>query len=241
MSRLAGAQGAEKVLRQTSNVRADGNFETPGATFQAKAPSRSKKRPRRGAVRFFVNNKTKIGVPCFLLGFATCAWLNIFKPKVVVKKVRKKAPKLTISELSDDEDDEDTSAALIPHAFVPKVDEEMKMVLVVDASLEMGAGKVAAQCAHAALGAYQAIEHVPSQRASLKRRESEGQKKICLRVDGADALAALAGKAKEKGLAHYVVRDAGRTQVAAGSRTVLAIGPAPEMAINEITGGIRLL
>ena len=34
---------------------------------------------------------------------------------------------------------------------------------------------------------------------------------------------------------------AGRTQVAAGSRTVLAIGPAPEMAINEITGGIRLL
>ena len=123
MSRLAGAQGAEKVLRQTSNVRADGNFETPGATFQAKAPSRSKKRPRRGAVRFFVNNKTKIGVPCFLLGFATCAWLNIFKPKVVVKKVRKKAPKLTISELSDDEVDEDTSAALIPHAFVPKVDE----------------------------------------------------------------------------------------------------------------------
>ena len=39
----------------------------------------------------------------------------------------------------------------------------------------------------------------------------------------------------------YLVADAGRTQVAAGSHTVLAIGPAPESVIDGITGNLRLL
>lgn len=34
---------------------------------------------------------------------------------------------------------------------------------------------------------------------------------------------------------------AGRTQVAPGSRTVLAIGPAPKSAIDKVTGHLRLL
>jgi PTH2 family peptidyl-tRNA hydrolase len=38
-----------------------------------------------------------------------------------------------------------------------------------------------------------------------------------------------------------VVEDAGRTQVAAGSCTVIAIGPAPESAVNTVTGALRLL
>jgi PTH2 family peptidyl-tRNA hydrolase len=38
-----------------------------------------------------------------------------------------------------------------------------------------------------------------------------------------------------------MVADAGRTQIAAGSRTVLAIGPAPNAALNEITGHLKLL
>jgi PTH2 family peptidyl-tRNA hydrolase len=41
-------------------------------------------------------------------------------------------------------------------------------------------------------------------------------------------------------LPHYLVRDAGRTQIAAGSCTVLAIGPAPESIINQITGSLAL-
>ena len=31
--------------------------------------------------------------------------------------------------------------------------------------------------------------------------------------------------AEKKGLVNYVIRDAGRTQIAAGSRTVLGVGP----------------
>jgi peptidyl-tRNA hydrolase, PTH2 family len=31
--------------------------------------------------------------------------------------------------------------------------------------------------------------------------------------------------AEKKGLINYMIRDAGRTQIAAGSRTVLGVGP----------------
>ena len=45
----------------------------------------------------------------------------------------------------------------------------------------------------------------------------------------------------QAGLVNYQVMDAGRTQVAPGSKTVLAIGPAPVKAIDEITGHLKLL
>ena len=51
----------------------------------------------------------------------------------------------------------------------------------------------------------------------------------------------LAAAAKAARLPHFVVEDAGRTQVAAGSCTVIAIGPAPESAVNAVTGALRLL
>jgi peptidyl-tRNA hydrolase len=37
-----------------------------------------------------------------------------------------------------------------------------------------------------------------------------------------------------------LVLDAGRTQVAAGSKTVLAVGPAPKTKIDTITGNLKL-
>lgn len=75
----------------------------------------------------------------------------------------------------------------------------------------------------------------------LRKWEAEGQKKIALKCNGDAQLAALVEAAKRARLPHHLVQDAGRTQVAAGSRTVLAIGPAPEMAVNEVTGALRLL
>lgn len=47
--------------------------------------------------------------------------------------------------------------------------------------------------------------------------------------------------AQQADLPWYVVADAGRTQIAAGSKTVLAIGPAPKSAIDAITGDLNLL
>jgi PTH2 family peptidyl-tRNA hydrolase len=53
--------------------------------------------------------------------------------------------------------------------------------------------------------------------------------------------ARLAREALESGLPCYIVHDAGRTQIAAGSQTVLAIGPGYKSDIDSITGGLPLL
>ena len=42
-------------------------------------------------------------------------------------------------------------------------------------------------------------------------------------------------------LNYCVIKDAGRTQIAPGSKTVLAIGPGPQSAIDKCTGHLKLL
>ena len=46
--------------------------------------------------------------------------------------------------------------------------------------------------------------------------------------------------AQKAGLVTYMVTDAGHTQIAAGSETVLAIGPAPESTLKTITRHLLL-
>lgn len=53
--------------------------------------------------------------------------------------------------------------------------------------------------------------------------------------------AELAHKALQSGLPCYIVHDAGRTQIAAGSQTVLAIGPGYKSDLDRITGSLPLL
>jgi PTH2 family peptidyl-tRNA hydrolase len=48
-------------------------------------------------------------------------------------------------------------------------------------------------------------------------------------------------KAAAAGVPTHRVADAGRTQIAAGSFTVLAVGPAPVSVINAMTGHLKLL
>ena len=47
-------------------------------------------------------------------------------------------------------------------------------------------------------------------------------------------------QAAAAGVAFYLVEDAGRTQIAPGSRTVLALGPAPVRVLDELTGHLKL-
>ena len=51
----------------------------------------------------------------------------------------------------------------------------------------------------------------------------------------------LANAAQEANLPVFVVQDAGRTEVAAGTSTVLAIGPGAVDAVNAVTGELKLL
>lgn len=116
--------------------------------------------------------------------------------------------------------------------------EDFKMVLVVRNDLKMGKGKIAAQCSHATLGLYKKIfNRAPK---SLSRWEMCGQVKVVVKIESEDDLLVLQERAKSLTLPTHIVIDAGRTQIAPNSRTVMAIlGPAD--MVDDVTGGLKLL
>jgi len=113
-----------------------------------------------------------------------------------------------------------------------------KMVLVVRQDLGMKPGKIAAQCAHAAVGIFHDLMlHNPT---ALEPWLSQGQAKVVVKGKDLSELQDLQRQAKEKNIPSHLVIDAGRTQVSPGSATVLAIGPGPAYVIDEITGHLKL-
>lgn len=74
----------------------------------------------------------------------------------------------------------------------------------------------------------------------MKRWEAQGQPKVTLRVESEGELNELVAQAKKLGLGAASIRDAGRTQVTAGTKTVAAIGPGPVTLIDSITGHLKL-
>ena len=113
---------------------------------------------------------------------------------------------------------------------------DIKQVIVVDAALGLPAGKLAAQVAHAAIIAFLGAPP-QAQRAWLQT----GMAKIVLACGSAGELLELASKADKAGLPTGLVRDAGRTVLAAGTATCVGIGPAEAADIDQITGALSLL
>jgi peptidyl-tRNA hydrolase, PTH2 family len=95
------------------------------------------------------------------------------------------------------------------------------------------------------LGAYQRISAVystnPRAQKALDAWSSTGQAKITLKVTSEKELIELEEKARASGIITYMVRDAGHTQVAPGSCTVVALGPEESAAIDAITRHLKLL
>ncbi|KAI9901351.1 hypothetical protein N3K66_003168 [Trichothecium roseum] len=122
--------------------------------------------------------------------------------------------------------------------------EECKLVLVVRTDLGMTKGKIAAQCSHATLACYKTLSRAdpasPEGRL-LSRWERHGQAKIAVQVKSEDELRDLRRKARALGVTAETIQDAGRTQIEAGSTTVLGVGPAPKSLVDQITGGLKLL
>jgi PTH2 family peptidyl-tRNA hydrolase len=120
---------------------------------------------------------------------------------------------------------------------------ETRMALIVRTDLGMTKGKAAAQCAHAALGCYRLMQTdgAESQNlAMLRRWERSGQAKITLQVKSKEEMDLLFAKAISLNINSYIVHDAGRTQIEAGSATVLGLGPAPKMVLDEVTCELKL-
>lgn len=75
----------------------------------------------------------------------------------------------------------------------------------------------------------------------VRRWDDSGCAKICLKADSERELMNFRKGAIVRGINHYLVHDAGRTQIAAGSATVLAIGPALVEDIDVLTSQLKLL
>ncbi len=130
----------------------------------------------------------------------------------------------------DDEEDDDEEVAF--------PNETLKMILVVRTDLKMGRGKAAAQCCHATLAAYRSAKRRKS--PHLRPWLASGQQKVTVKVDSEDDLLMTLAMAESLGIVSAVIRDAGRTQIAPGSKTVVAVGPAPESLIDRVTGHLKL-
>jgi PTH2 family peptidyl-tRNA hydrolase len=111
-----------------------------------------------------------------------------------------------------------------------------KLVLVVRKDLNMGVGKIASQCSHASVMAYQKSSNLMLLKWSLS-----GHKKVVVECPDEKTLFDIRDKAKELRIMTNIVRDAGLTQVGPNTATVIAVGPAKEDLINQVTGHLRLL
>ena len=105
-------------------------------------------------------------------------------------------------------------------------------------------GKIAAQCSHATLACYKALQKSSSSSSSqqmLQKWERYGQAKVVVQVKSEEELEMLQAQAMSLGLVARIVHDAGRTQIASGSATVLGVGPGPKSVVDGVTGDLRLL
>ncbi|KAF2839578.1 PTH2-domain-containing protein [Patellaria atrata CBS 101060] len=173
-----------------------------------------------------------VGVSSFFLGQATA--LGVFSGgRVPIQKAKK----------SKSEDEESDSEAELDQIFdereelreFPGNSEECKLVLVVRTDLGMTKGKIAAQASHATLACYKTFLRLAPDSPLLKRWERYGQAKVALQVKSEEELEVLHAQAVSLGLCAQVIHDAGRTQIASGSATVLGVGPAPKSIVDKVT------
>lgn len=116
---------------------------------------------------------------------------------------------------------------------------KIKQVIVVRKDLNISRGKLAAQVAHASVSALERAREISKE--WVREWFKEGQKKVVLEVDCKEKLLEIYAKALGKRLPAALIRDMGLTELLPGTMTAVGIGPAPEDAINTITGKLKLL
>lgn len=110
---------------------------------------------------------------------------------------------------------------------------EVSLVVVARGDLDLSRGKLAAQAVHAASQCERTARRLHPR--LVERWRTSGGRTVVLEVADEAALRRLAGEAREAGLVAELVTDAGRTEVAAGTLTVLGLGPASQAALDPLT------
>lgn len=202
-----------------------------------------------------------ISVSTIALLTGCCLGALLTLPKCIVKKEkREKKEKKEKKPITDKTSNSDTSSSTDYLSESEEIEEEeeevfeinstalndipgeVRMALVVRTDLGMLKGKIATQCSHAAVSCYKLMSE-PGEAQNLKmlqRWNYGGTAKITLKCKDEEEMDLLFAKAISLGVNAYMVHDAGRTQIAAGSATVLGLGPAPKQVLDQITGELKL-
>ena len=112
----------------------------------------------------------------------------------------------------------------------------MKQLILIRNDLKLPKGKLAAQAAHAAVEAV-----LRSDKDMVREWRSSGMGKIVVKVDDKKELYRYLQLAKDAGLVTALITDAGKTVVAPGTETCIAIGPDDDEKIDGITKDLKLL
>ena len=118
-----------------------------------------------------------------------------------------------------------------------------KQAIIIRTDLNMSKGKTAAQAAHASLEAALKTQKTDKifKTKNLDDWRKEGAKKVVLKVMSESALIKLRDKSVREGLKSALIKDAGFTELPAGTITALAIGPDTESKVNNITKDLSAL
>lgn len=113
-----------------------------------------------------------------------------------------------------------------------------KMVIIARKDIKLSAGKLAAQVGHAAVDC--AMKAKRFQTSAFEAWYEEGQKKVVLKAENERALFELKLAAEKAGLTTALIADAGHTELAPGTITVLGVGPGKEADVDKVTGHLPL-
>jgi peptidyl-tRNA hydrolase len=112
----------------------------------------------------------------------------------------------------------------------------VKQVIVVNESLKLPRGKLAAQVAHAAVAAF-----IEASAETKRLWLTQGMPKVVVKSESAGELKQLEEAARRRGIAACLIHDAGKTVVPAGTITCLGLGPAPDEELDTLTGELKLV
>jgi len=126
----------------------------------------------------------------------------------------------------------------------------VKQVLVVRKDLNMRKGKIAAQCAHAAVGSVMRYAVNCNTHAFMVYPYPEMREwlfegpfvKIVVSVDSEEELLHLEQECNDNAMPNCLIQDAGRTEFhGEPTYTVLAVGPEEVSKVDKFTGHLPLL
>jgi len=113
---------------------------------------------------------------------------------------------------------------------------EYKQVILVRGDLKLSKGKMSSQVSHASVEAT-----LKSNKDKVRFWRDQGMKKIVLKVENQKELFKYKKVAGDLGLVNAMIKDAGRTEIKAGTLTCLAIGPDLDSKVDKVSKDLKMV